>query len=114
MNFAERFEKLCKEKKEAPSSVGAMLGFSRGTVSKWRSGKCQPRGKTLRRLAEYFGVSVDYLLGKSEIRNPESDYDDITKAKLILFGTEDVPEKAWWEMEQFAERTRRKYHLKKK
>ncbi len=111
MDFIQRYESLCTEKKEAPTSIGTQLWFSKGTVSKWRSGKCAPRGKSLQRIADYFSVSVDYLLGKSDIRNAEVAVSDTIKAKQTLFGTENVPEKAWWEVEQFVEHTKRKYHL---
>ena len=113
MNFKERFDSLCLELGESPSSIGTQLGFSRGTVSKWRSEKFLPREKSLKRLADFFGVSIDYLLGKSEIRSAEAEFDDTQKAKLLLFGTEDVPEKAWWEVEQFVLKTKNKYHTGK-
>ena len=113
MNFKERFDSLCREKGETPTSIGTQLGFSRGTVSKWRSGKFVPGEKSLNRLAEFFGVSIDYLLGKSEIRCAEAEFDNSQRAKLILFGTEEVPEKAWWEVEQFVLKTKNKYHIGK-
>ena len=112
MNFSARFEQLCRQRNENPTSIGTQLGFSKGTVSKWRNNKMKPNSKTLERISNYFGVSVDYLLGKSDIRNAESEFEDIERAKLILFGTGEVPEKAWWEVEQFVESTRRKYHIK--
>ena len=111
MTFAERFEELCREKHEAPSSLGAQMGFSRGTISKWRHGVCVPSSQSLQRLAEYFGVSSDYLLGKSDIRTVEALKKDEEKAKEILFGASDVPEKAWSELLQFVEETKRKYRL---
>ncbi len=112
MEFYQRFELLCKEMNETPTSVGGQLGFSKGIISKWRHRECIPNSKSIKRLSNYFGVSVDYLLGKSDIRNAESEFEDIERAKLILFGTGEVPEKAWWEVEQFVESTRRKYHIK--
>lgn len=41
------------------------LNISRTTVSMWESGNCQPDNDTLIRIAEYFGVSTDYLLGRT-------------------------------------------------
>ena len=72
-----------------------------------------PREKSLKRLSEFFGVSIDYLLGKSEIRSAEAEFDDTQKAKLLLFGTEEIPDKAWWEIEQFVVKTKNKYHIGK-
>ena len=109
--FAQRFEALCKEKKETPSAIGSLLGFSRGTVSKWRSGKCAPRGASLQRIADYFDVSVDYLIGKSDIRNADAALKDSDKAKIFLFGTKEVPEKAWNDLLKAAEMVKKKYRL---
>lgn len=111
MNFIERFEQLCKESKQTPSAVGGQLGFSRGTVSKWRSGKTMPNGKSLKKIANYFNVSLDYLSGKSNIKNAEDDFEDLQKAKLLLFKTDEVPEKAWREVISFVEYTKKKYSI---
>ena len=77
MEFSERFKKLCKQSKEKPTSLGAELGFSRGTVSKWCNNQMKPNSKTLEKLSNYFGVSVDYLLGKSDIPNTQDDFEDL-------------------------------------
>lgn len=42
------------------------LGISNGSISKWQTSS--PKAETLSKLADYFGVSVDYLLGRTEIR----------------------------------------------
>ena len=111
MDFVERFEQLCWEENESPTVIFTRLGFSRGTVSKWRNGKSFPRGASIQKIAKYFDVSVDYLLGKSEIRSEEWIRDDTKIAKVILFGTIDLPDKAWHEVLEFVEHTKRKYHL---
>lgn len=59
--FFERFAELCKGIGETPNSVAKTLGISSGSVTAWKNGT-EPRSKTLSRLAEYFGVSTDYLL----------------------------------------------------
>lgn len=45
-----------------------MLGVSQATVSGWESEKYQPDQDALIRMASYFDVSVDYLIGNSPIR----------------------------------------------
>ena len=111
MDFYQRFEVLCKAKREKTTSVGTQLGFSKGGISKWRHGECVPSANSLKRIANYFGVSVDYLLGKTDIPNAQDDFEDLERAKLILFGTDEVPEKAWWEVKQFVKSTKLKYHI---
>lgn len=63
--FYDTFIRLCTEKNESPNSVAKKLGLSTGTVTWWKKGRI-PRETMLLKLADYFGVSVDYLLGKTE------------------------------------------------
>lgn len=70
--FFELFKKLCQENGKSPSAVAKDLKIASGTVSEWKKGRV-PQNATLYKIADYFGVSVDYLLGKEEapIRTPE-------------------------------------------
>ena len=61
--FYENFIKLCAQKGESPNAVAAKLGLSTGTVTWWKKGR-QPREPLLYKIAEYFDVPVDYLLGQ--------------------------------------------------
>lgn len=63
--FFERYAELCKEKGETPNSVAKEIGASSGSVTAWKNG-AEPRNKTLGKIADYFKVSTDYLLGKEE------------------------------------------------
>lgn len=62
--FWKTFIELCNKKGVAPNFVAKRLGFSTGTVTWWKKGRL-PRDTALLKLSEYFGVSVDYLLGKN-------------------------------------------------
>lgn len=62
--FWKTFIELCNKKGVAPNFVAKILGFSTGTVTWWKKGRL-PRDTALLKLSEYFGVSVDYLLGKN-------------------------------------------------
>ena len=48
----------------------ARIGKSRGTIVRWESNVAALDGETLCNLAEIFGCSIDYLLGRSEYRVP--------------------------------------------
>ncbi len=67
--FWNIFVRLCNEKGESPNGVAQKLGFSTGTVTWWKKGR-QPRSTALQKIAEFFGVTVDYLLGKEEKPSP--------------------------------------------
>lgn len=47
--------------------LGEMLGFSNQAVSTWECGMREPDCDSLIELAKFFNVSVDFLLGLSEI-----------------------------------------------
>ena len=63
--FKKIFIDLCNERKESPTAVCKALGLSAATFSCWTDDSV-PRRATLQRMADYFDVSVDYLLGKEE------------------------------------------------
>lgn len=44
--------------------LGTVIGVAESTISQYETGKRQPDYETLLKLGEYFGVSVDYLLGR--------------------------------------------------
>lgn len=63
MDFYTRFERLCSEKGVSPSHVRAELGISQSTMASWKSRGLTPKYDTGKKLADYFGVTVDSLMG---------------------------------------------------
>ena len=68
--FWENFVKLCNNKGVSPNGACADLGFSTAIATKWKNG-ATPRSTTLQLIADYFDVSVDYLLGKEADQSQE-------------------------------------------
>ncbi|MDF3004819.1 MAG: Phage transcriptional regulator, Cro/CI family [Oscillospiraceae bacterium] len=69
--FYDLYCALCQGKGEKPSRVADNIGINRSTVSQWKAKYEQgiditPNSEVLKKISEYFGVSVDYLLGKDE------------------------------------------------
>lgn len=62
----EVFVRLCEARGIRPSRVADDLGFSVGTISAWKAGKYTPKQDKLKAIADYFGVSLDYLLTGEE------------------------------------------------
>lgn len=60
--FWKRFSSLCDAKNITPNRVMLDTGLNNGNPSFWKNGRI-PSMKILTTLAEYFGVTVDYLLG---------------------------------------------------
>lgn len=64
--FYDIYVKLCAEKGVSPSRAAEDCDINKANVSAWKSNGYTPRGTALNRLAEYFGVTVDYLLTGDE------------------------------------------------
>lgn len=57
---------LRKSKKMSQQALANALGVSRSTIAMWETSGSQPDNASLLRLADYFGVSVDFLLGRED------------------------------------------------
>ena len=103
--FFDKYSELCRKKGKTPTGVAIELNVSRATVNYWKNGNV-PKQDTLIKIANYFGVSVDYLLGnetdfKSKTESVISD-DDI---KFALWGdvADEIPNDKLQEVKTFAE-----------
>ena len=75
MSFGERFKELRLEKgltqQELAEDFNKIYGhtFSKPSISQYENGKRTPENQALKNFASYFNVSIDYLLGVSDIKN---------------------------------------------
>lgn len=81
MNFFEILEALCTKNNTSVTAVLKELGYSTSKGTAWRNGSI-PTGDILLNLAQYFNVSVDYLLGYT----PNEQSDGKTE-KLLTFAS---------------------------
>ena len=65
--FAERIKKLRIETKMTQQELGSKFGLTSTGVSYWESGKAIPNMEMMNKLSDFFGVTIDYLIGKNEI-----------------------------------------------
>lgn len=66
--FWTQFKNLCTERGMSPNAVAAELGIPSGSITAWNKGAC-PRQTTIKRIADYFGVTPQYLLyGEAETK----------------------------------------------
>lgn len=66
MTLKERIKDLCKERNVSLNKVEEDLGFGKGYLSKLD--KSKPNISKIQKMADYFGVSVDWLMGGTEDR----------------------------------------------
>lgn len=85
--FGKRLKELRVEKELTQEQLGRIFNIRKGTVSNWENGNRFPDEKTIIKLADFFDVSIDYLLGRTNKRQPHH----LTKEDIIKL----APEYAW-------------------
>lgn len=73
MEFGERLYRLRIEQGVYQKQLAAYLHVSVGTISNYENGVHSPDLKALCKIADFFHVSVDYLLGRTEYISPIED-----------------------------------------
>lgn len=68
----ERLESLRKALNLSQRQLAKEIQVSQQNINFWETGKRNPKHESLEKLASFFDVSTDYLLGKSEIKNTSS------------------------------------------
>ena len=83
--FADRLKDLRKARKITQEQLAAIIGVERSSIGKYE-GKSHtiPSDDVKYRIAEYFNVSVDYLMGYSDIPNPPLQESQITETERKL------------------------------
>ena len=64
--FGKRLAEIRKKKELSQYELADRLGFSRGQIANYEQGKREPDYETLQKLADFFNVSTDYLLGRTD------------------------------------------------
>lgn len=65
--FSVRLAELRAERKTSAQSLAETVGITKSAISRFEHGKDNPNCNTLCALADYFDVSLDYLVGRSDI-----------------------------------------------
>lgn len=71
-DFYKRLRDLCEQKDMTVNELAAALGLSSGSPTAWKNGTV-PRVKTIERIAAYFGVSSDMLIGQEKAPTREGE-----------------------------------------
>lgn len=104
--FFDILKQLCDRRGISPYKACTDIGLNRSAVMKWKNGST-PNGATAAKLADYFGVSTDYLLGKSGTVTDD-------QIKFALFGGDgEITDEMYEEVRQFAQFVKRREERKK-
>lgn len=79
----EIFERLLEEHNVTAYRVAKETGITTATFTSWKQGKYTPKQDKLQKIADYFGVSVDYLMGRTEDPTPIKMSNVIENAELV-------------------------------
>jgi len=83
----EIFEKLLKKHGVTAYKVSKATGIATATLSDWKNGKSKPKQEKMQKIADYFEVTLDYLLGRDEQKETDTiaahfDGDEYTEDEL--------------------------------
>gem|GEM_PF-3759621 len=70
--FAKRLRQLLKETKTSHQKLAENIGVTQQSVSLWGSGQTFPDMYKFKKIAEYFGVSYDYLYGDTKSKSHQN------------------------------------------
>jgi len=68
--LGERLKLLRKEKGLSLDELGAALNMPKSSLSRYETGTSDPSIETVRKIARYFNVSIDWLAGETDVRDP--------------------------------------------
>lgn len=109
MTLYERIESLRKSKGISQGDLEKELKFSNGSISKWKNGT--PKPERLQKIAEYFGVTMDYLMTGEEKESSSGYYLNEETAKLAQEMFEDEDMRSLFDMKRNMPPERFKAHM---
>lgn len=68
--FYDNYVALCASVNKTPAYVGRELGIDKSTISCWKARKTKPSDVNAQKIADYFGVTVEELMGKGIKKDP--------------------------------------------
>ncbi len=81
--FFDNFDRYCKQLGKTNSEVTKAIGLDPSSCTGWRNGSV-PRNSTLKKLADYFGITVEELMGAKKEPAGTGELDDVKKQVVEL------------------------------
>lgn len=101
----ERLAELRRGKGLKQAQLAEILGISKGALSNYERNENEPQDDIKKLIAEYFNVSVDYLLGLTRDEVP------IRRTESKFIYVDNLPQAAKEELEAFLDYLQKRYHL---
>lgn len=111
--FGERLRQLRLDKELTQEELANKFGLHKTRISQYELNKRQADDELKKKFAEYFNVSVDYLIGKTNIKESAEELLKDKRATIALHNdngiNDELPEEARKEIENFIEYVKQKY-----
>lgn len=82
--LGKRLKKLRNEMKITQEELGKEINVTKVSISGYENGNRSPDTETLQRIANYFNVSVDYLLGRTDALTTNNEFDPMDEINHLL------------------------------
>ena len=104
--FKDRFNQLYEDSNLSQEDFGQLFSASKSQVFNWRSGRGEPDTETIKIIARACNVSVEWLVGLSDLRSPRPTTIALSRSDDP---DSDLPEEALKQIEDFRAFIRQKY-----
>lgn len=81
--FSKNLKQLRTSRGMTQNSLAKILNISRSCIANYESEKRQPDHEMVKRIADYFNVSIDFLLGRSAVKMSVSSKDEMLKIQQV-------------------------------
>ena len=108
-NFPNRLKQLRTEKELSQKELGKMVSVDKSTICLYESGGRQPNFKVMEKLADYFDVSLDYLIGrtygpdKTAAGKSTWDIEELFNTAKIMYQGKQIPAEVKQEILEYIE-----------
>jgi len=99
--FAVRLRSIRKRRKLTQRQLASKLNISQSTIALYETGDRKPDPETINKIADFFNVSTDYLLGRTDDPNPNKE-EEVDIKKIL-----EQKKKAHWDGRELTEEERR-------
>lgn len=89
MSFGNNLKKLRQENEMTQEELAKKINTSRSNIANYENDKNMPSIEILNKLSEILKCSADYLLGKTDIRHPEKQIDEVLNEAMIGMSKEE-------------------------
>lgn len=88
--FSQVLKSLREERHLSQRQLGDVLHFAYSTIAMWESGQREPNYEKLELIADFFNVDMNYILGKSNIKNSYRNFSENENLNLLFDAAKDL------------------------